>query len=162
MERGFLALSNIGSIEGITTNFMCYNKRRVKMNKTIGIVGSRRRNSNKDFQMVFDKFFDLYEINDKICSGGCPKGADAFAEIIANTQGISIIIHYPDKSKLDSILMKKNPRAAYAIINYARNTLIAKDSDVLIACVADDRKGGTEDTIKKFVKFHWDKNLHLV
>jgi len=30
-----------------------------------------------------------------------------------------------------------------------RNTLIAKDCTVLIACVAEDRTGGTEDTIKK-------------
>lgn len=26
------------------------------------------------------------------------------------------------------------------------------EADVLIACVAEDRKGGTEDTIKKFQK----------
>ncbi len=48
--------------------------------------------------------------------------------------------------------MEKNPRAAYAVINYARNKLIARDADVLIACVAEDRKGGTEDTIKHFCK----------
>ena len=58
--------------------------------------------------------------------------------------------------------MKKNPRWAYAEINYARNTLIARDADDLIAVVAEDRKGGTEDTIKKFLKKSSEDNLHLV
>jgi len=31
----------------------------------------------------------------------------------------------------------------------ARNTLIANNCDILIACVSPDRTGGTEDTIKK-------------
>jgi len=35
---------------------------------------------------------------------------------------------------------------------FIRNTYIARDSDVLIACVADDRIGGTEDTIRKYLK----------
>ena len=58
--------------------------------------------------------------------------------------------------------MKKNPRWAYAEINYARNTLIARDADELIAVVAEDRKGGTEDTIKKFLKKTTENHLHLV
>jgi hypothetical protein len=28
----------------------------------------------------------------------------------------------------------------------------ARDADVLIACAAPDRKGGTEDTIRKYLK----------
>jgi len=31
---------------------------------------------------------------------------------------------------------------------YARNELIAKNSDVVVAFVSPDRKGGTENTIK--------------
>jgi hypothetical protein len=61
-----------------------------------------------------------------------------------------MIIFLPDKSKLDTVLLEKAPRAAYAKINYARNTQIAEKVSVLIACVASDRKGGTEDTIRKF------------
>ena len=34
---------------------------------------------------------------------------------------------------------------------FVRNGDIANNSDVLIACVAKDRKGGTEDTIGKFL-----------
>jgi len=45
---------------------------------------------------------------------------------------------------------------------FIRNDDIAKDSDVLIACVADDRKGGTEDTIKKFNHMHSNPLVILV
>jgi len=41
------------------------------------------------------------------------------------------------------------------------NTYIARDSDILIACVSKDRKGGTEDTIKKYLKLGKNK-LYLV
>jgi hypothetical protein len=117
--------------------------------KRIGIIGSRRRNAEEDYDTIEEAFFDIYEIGDIIISGGCPKGGDRFAEIIAGWFKIPIVIHYPDKDSL--------PRPAYkwdfARINYERNTLIARDSDILIACVAPDRRGGTEDTIKKYLKF---------
>lgn len=115
----------------------------------IGIVGSRRRNSNKDFIKVKEALVSVYRRGDTLVSGGCPKGADRFAEIIACTASIPIQVHYPDRNKLDPKLPK---RVAFAKINYDRNTLIAQDADILIACVASDRKGGTEDTIKKFLK----------
>ena len=35
------------------------------------------------------------------------------------------------------------------VAGFYRNTFIARDSDILIALVAEDRKGGTEDTLKK-------------
>jgi hypothetical protein len=63
---------------------------------------------------------------------------------------IPIVIYYPDKS-----LLPPNPdKSDFARINYARNTLIAQDSDILIACVSPDRKGGTEDTIKKYLNLN--------
>ena len=124
--------------------------------RTIGIIGSRRRNETADFLQVFHK---LEEIREQHCldsvtivSGGAKKGGDHFAEFIAEKGRIPIIIHRPDKANLDEHLMEVNPRAAHAQINYARNTLIANDSDILIACVADDRRGGTESTIKTFLK----------
>jgi hypothetical protein len=134
----------------------------------IGIVGSRRRDSKDDKLKIEtnlawylrEKGIQMSKV--KIISGGCPKGGDRFAEEIASECGFKIRIFYPDKSKLDKVLLKKNPRAAYAQINYARNTLIANSSDVLIACVASDRKGGTEDTIKKFVKRRGNDFLILV
>ena len=47
---------------------------------------------------------------------------------------------------------------------YARNDLIVKDSDILIAQVAEDRKGGTENTIKYFIKKYkkGEENLILL
>ncbi len=123
--------------------------------KYIGIVGSRRRNTNEDFKKVFDwalgtSISPLEEIT--FVSGGCKDGADSFVPIISKYTGIPFIEILPDKSKLDEELLKKVPRAAHAKINYARNELIAKKSDVLIACVAEDRKGGAENTIKYFLK----------
>ena len=130
---------------------------------TIGIVGSRRRNSTEDEKAVFKAFQSVYQKGDWIVSGGCPKGADSFAEDIAQEYGITITTYYPRKEDLNLVLLKKNPRAAWAVINYARNGLIAKDADVLIACVAPDRKGGTEDTIRRFQKFHPDAGkAHLI
>jgi len=107
--------------------------------KKIGIVGTRRRNSGIDQKATREKFFEIYQDGDWIVSGGCPQGGDRFAEKIAKDYGIPIIIFYPN--------WKKYGRGAGIV----RNLDIAINSDVLIACVAEDRKGGTEDTIKKFL-----------
>ena len=119
--------------------------------KTIGIVGSRRRNNPRDYKVVRNKLLSLILSEGldfkkvTLISGGCPEGADKFAEKIARDYGMKIKIHYPDKSKIVT-----GQRWEWTKINYERNTLIARDSDTLIACVASDRKGGTEDTIKKY------------
>jgi hypothetical protein len=105
----------------------------------IGIVGSRRRDTLKDYELVKDKFLEIYKYGDTIVSGGCPKGGDRFAEMIASSFNIPIIIHKADWGK---------GRGA----GFVRNTYIAEDSEVLIACVSADRTGGTEDTIKKYLK----------
>ena len=107
--------------------------------KRIGIIGTRRRTSKEDFDKVYDAFMKKYKEADMIVSGGCPKGGDNFAYQIAMNRGISIMIHFPNWEKYD--------RGA----GFVRNTAIARDSDILIACVASDRKGGTEDTILKFI-----------
>ena len=118
----------------------------------IGIVGSRRRNTEQDKKLVEEELlkliFVLKEI--KLCSGGCKTGADRFCEEFSIKYNVPITVHKAD--------WKKNGRGA----GFVRNTDIAKDSDVLIACVAEDRKGGTEDTIKKFKKFHPDGKVVLV
>jgi hypothetical protein len=116
----------------------------------IGIIGSRKRNTKEDLIKLYNLLTNI-EIGeeDQFVSGGCKYGADSFAEIIVKDFSISIIVHYPNTQDLDPHIPYK---AAYAKIAYARNTLIARDSDILIAIVAEDRKGGTEDTIKKFLK----------
>lgn len=105
--------------------------------KTIGIVGSRRRDSQKDFEQCEKAFLEIYEEGDQLVSGGCPKGGDKFCEILAKKYQVPIKIYYAQWDKLGK-------RAGFA-----RNTDIAKDSDVLIALVAPDRTGGAEDTIRK-------------
>lgn len=104
--------------------------------RTIGIVGSRRRNTRTDYNVLINKFLDIYQSGDRLVSGGCPKGADAFAEEIAKRNGLTITIHFP-----------KWQDSRFAGLE--RNTLIAQDCDILIALPAEDRKGGTEDTIRK-------------
>ena len=123
-----------------------------KSSKVIGIVGTRRRDELADLQLCENAFLEIYKKGDSIVSGGCPEGGDRFAEGLAQHYGCKIRIYYPDHNQLDMGLVEVNPRAAYAQINYARNTLIAQSCDVLIAVVAEDRKGGTEDTIKKTLK----------
>lgn len=105
--------------------------------KKIGIIGSRRRSSKEDFDICEKSFLEIYQQGDEIVSGGCPKGGDRFAEILAKEYQVPIKIYYAQWDKLG--------RGA----GFARNTDIARDSDVIIALVADDRTGGTEDTIKK-------------
>jgi hypothetical protein len=118
--------------------------------KKIGIIGSRRRNAGIDQKAVREKFLEIFEDDDWIVSGGCPQGGDRFAEKIAKDYGIPIVIFYPN--------WKKYGKAAGII----RNTNIADNSDVIIACVAEDRTGGTEDTIKKFLKKQPIGELFLV
>jgi hypothetical protein len=115
--------------------------------KIIGIVGSRRRNTAADYEKVRQAFMDIYEDDDRIVSGGCSQGADSFAEIIAKSVQVPIMIYYAQWNKLGK-------RAGFA-----RNGDIAEDSDVLIACIAEDRTGGTEDTIRKYLKLGKERLL---
>ena len=117
--------------------------------KHIGIVGSRRRDGLKDYHVVREAFDVVYEVGDIIVSGGCPKGGDRFAENIAEEKGVPTII------------FNANWRLGRHA-GFLRNTDIANKSDVLIACVAEDREGGTEDTIRKFVEEHGIDGLILV
>jgi hypothetical protein len=136
------------------------------MSKMIGIVGTRRRNAPEDFATVHDAFVKVYEPGDRLVSGGCPEGGDKFAEVLAiqlarpghwtngdlltfsvarrhhiiKEVGAPILIHHAE--------WHKRGRGA----GFYRNTFIARDADILIACVAEDRTGGTEDTVGKFLR----------
>lgn len=132
----------------------------------IGIVGSRRRNTIDDFELVEAAFRKIYQPGDRIVSGGCPQGGDRFAELIA------IQLAAPGKYSLDylhklSLIERhwliKGSGAPIHIhpaewdkygkgAGHKRNTYIARDADKLIASPAPDRTGGTEDTITKFRK----------
>lgn len=115
----------------------------------IGIIGSRSRNSLWDHALVESNFLKIYKKGYTIVSGGCPLGGDRFAEAIAKKFHVPIKIHYPE--------WKKYGRYA----GFYRNTLIAQDADILIACVSTNRKGGAEDTIKKYLKLGKHK-LYLI
>lgn len=108
--------------------------------KKIGIIGTRRRNSSEAFKKIKEVFFEFYEDGDYLVSGGCPKGGDRCAEQLAKDYGIPILIYFPN--------WKKYGRGA----GFVRNSDIAGASDCLIACVSKDRTGGTENTIRKFLK----------
>lgn len=109
----------------------------------VGIIGTRRRDTGKAYNKV-EKAFNKLSISIRkdcwIVSGGCSKGGDRFAQILAKKKGLPILIIYPDWDKYGKGAALR------------RNTPVAEMSDFLIACVAKDRKGGTEDTIRKFLK----------
>ena len=120
----------------------------------VGVVGARVRNAPEDKQLVKDALLHLMQKHEDVrlhlVSGGCPKGADRFAEELSQELSLSLSIHYPDESQ-----MKDNSRSEYARICYARNTLIANECDMLIALPAYDHIGpigGTADTMKKVDK----------
>ena len=89
--------------------------------KKIGIIGTRKRNVRTDFIEVQEAFFEIFEEGDWIVSGHCPKGGDAFAEKIAFDWGIPILL-FPPKKKIRKHF-------------FARNTLVAEISDMIIACL---------------------------
>ena len=142
--------------------------------KKIIIIGSRQRNSDEDYMAVYNIFRKVYNYNDMIISGGCPKGADHFAELIAGRHGMTVEnkqlkLHLPVKPKPGS------PRYLWAKAMYDRNTIVANEAEedsIVIACVVKPqdglesvlkrKKGGTEDTLKKIVGFARCKNIILV
>lgn len=109
----------------------------------LGIVGSRKRHTAEDLKLVVKRVRELQP--DMLISGGCTVGADEFAELIARNFGIPITIYHP---KLETT--NRYPRHEVVKAMYARNKLIANESDYLIALVAPNRKGGTENTIDYF------------
>jgi hypothetical protein len=128
--------------------------------KKIAIVGTRSRNTSAAFDSITEQFWKIYEEGDWIISGGCKKGGDRCAEAIAKAEGIPILIIYPcyKKFKLGAPTVRNGP--------------VAKNSDVVIACVRRPeegleevlkrKKGGTEDMLKKFVKEHPEGKVFLV
>ncbi len=119
--------------------------------KKIGIVGTRRRDTPAAYKVVEKKFFEIYEEGDWIVSGGCGKGGDRFADVIAKNNGIPILTIYPNY---------KRYKGGAPIV---RNGPVAENCDVVIACVMHPEdgleevlqrtKGGTEDMLKKHIKF---------
>jgi predicted Rossmann fold nucleotide-binding protein DprA/Smf involved in DNA uptake len=101
----------------------------------IAIVGSRRRS---DKQLVVDYVNSLDETA-KVISGGC-EGVDSWAIEAAMARGLKWQVFFPDLS---------DARTYYERCNryYSRNHKVVLNSDMVVAFVSKDRKGGTENTI---------------
>lgn len=112
----------------------------------IGVVGSRRRISNEDFRLCLSAIENVFMEGDTFVSGGCETGGDRFIEILARARGWTLKIHYP---------AWRGPSGNGAFdrtAGFVRNSNIAEDCSILIALYAEDRTGGTEDTVKKAIK----------
>ena len=101
----------------------------------IGIIGSRRRNSSNDKNILeysILKFISNLkdQTNISLVSGGCSKGGDLFAEQIAKEYNIPIQIFYPDKSKLDTMQKLKGAFANLLLGDRTGLTIIGPASIV--------------------------------
>ncbi len=105
-----------------------------------GFVGSRRRTDRKS---VVDHVAALPS-GSVVVSGGA-SGPDSWAVEAAKERGLETVEHLPKK-------VRGATRWQATEAFYARNQLIVDDSDELIAFVSPDRKGGTEDTIRRAQK----------
>jgi hypothetical protein len=79
-----------------------------------------------------------------VITGGA-RGPDRWAEQAARTQRFEVVVHRPD---LDGVRARWQAAERF----YARNQRIVDDADLVIAFVAADRTGGTEDTIRRAVR----------
>ncbi len=106
----------------------------------VGIIGTRARDSYEDYQILYN-YFNTFSNKSKvvIVSGLCAKGGDKFATILYKTFGTKKLWFPAQWDKYGK-----------AKAGFIRNTDIAMVSDIIIALVRQDRKGGTEDTIIKF------------
>lgn len=113
------------------------------MTRRVGIVGSRRRATLADFKIVCDVINKEIQEHGEIVivSGGCPRGADSFAEQIADALHLRKDIRRVQTHPPASTRWEFTQRA------YARNREIAEISDIVYALVSHDRTGGTENTI---------------
>ena len=106
----------------------------------VGIVGSRRRTDREAVEACISEL-----AAETVVITGAARGPDRWAEEAARARGLVVVVHKPD---LDGALTRWQAADRY----YARNQRIVDDSDVVIAFVAPDRTGGTEDTIRRAVR----------
>jgi len=107
----------------------------------IGIVGSRRRRDELSVRELVRELFVKHGSNLVIVSGGC-QGVDSWAEDEARKLGVDVFIFKPNLSNI------KDYHDAVSRY-YERNKKIAEyATGGIYAFVSEDRKGGTENTIK--------------
>lgn len=76
-----------------------------------------------------------------VVSGGC-RGVDTWAAEAARAAGLDVVEHRPN---LDGVRSRGEASRRY----HDRNSVVIDGCDSVIALVAEDRRGGTEDTIRK-------------
>jgi len=103
----------------------------------IGIVGSRRRTDRDAVEACIAELAP-----DTVVVTGGARGPDRWAEQAARARGFGVVVHEPD-------LGEARARWQATRRYHARNQVIIDDSDRIIAFVAPDRTGGTEDTIRR-------------
>ena len=104
-----------------------------------GIVGSRRRTDREAVVAYVNSLPDDAEV----ISGAC-RGVDTWAVEAAKARGLPWREFPPD---LPQPCRDPRPRWEYTQAYHKRNEQIAAACDVLVAFVAPDRTGGTENTI---------------
>jgi predicted Rossmann fold nucleotide-binding protein DprA/Smf involved in DNA uptake len=102
-----------------------------------GIVGSRRRQDMDNVQRLVDSL----DKTTVIVSGGC-QGVDSWAVMRAKERGMDTVVFRPETMG--------NKLAYFDVVKcyYDRNKRIAELSNIIYAFVSENRKGGTENTIK--------------
>jgi hypothetical protein len=103
----------------------------------VGVVGSRRRTDRE----ALDAFIVSLAPDTIVVTGGA-QGPDQWAEEAARARGLAVVVHKPE---LDGAVTPWQMADRY----YARHQAIVDDSDLIVAFVARDRMGGTEDTIRR-------------
>lgn len=111
----------------------------------VAIVGSRHITDYRTFAATIRP---LLRPSDVIVSGGAD-GVDTLAARFARQNGHQHIEHLPDQQLVKQKMSEGMDRnAAYGFAAHARNSLIVRDSDVMIAIACDHAKG-TYDSLRK-------------
>ena len=106
----------------------------------VGIIGSRRRADRASIEACVAEL----DPETVVVSGGA-SGPDQWAVEAAQQRGMSVVVLRP---LLDLVRSFGEAVRAY----HERNQRIVDHSDRLIAFVAADRRGGTEDTIRRAMR----------
>ena len=106
----------------------------------VGIVGSRRRTDRETVEATVAAL----PVGTVVVTGGAA-GPDHGAAQAARASGHEVVVHAPE---LGGVHAQWQATDRY----YARNQRIVDDADRVIAFVAPDRPGGTEDTIRRALR----------
>lgn len=103
----------------------------------VAVVGSRRYGKR---ELVMDEIAKLPP-GTVVVSGGC-RGPDTWAVEAARARGLKVLVIMPD-------LQGCRRRFEHTRRYHERNQRVADACDRVVAFVAANRKGGTEDTIRR-------------